>query len=233
MRLYITLYYGVFSRLVKTVTCVTIEGIEGAPELDHRWYYDASVVCFAPWQKGCIVALLFALMLPIAVGLRMQFVMSERRTAPLNLFEQSCAHHRRIGGIIVMDVRTPAKLARTFLDAHYHVLNTQFVAAASKANLVPRKTVKSCITKLPAIGNRSTQQLLTQLLDGCTGNSTSDPDVMFLDTMTTASVRLLQLNALQDAIFLRSCFSSTSYLHPLTPIFAVALQSVLPPLHQA
>jgi hypothetical protein len=132
-----------------------------------------------------------------------------------------------------MDVRTPAKLARTFLDAHYHVLNAQFVAAASKANLVPRKTVKSCITKLPAIGTRSTEQLLTQLLDGCTGNSTSDPDVMFLDTMTTASVRLLQLNALQDAIFLRSCFSSTSYLHPLTPIFAVALQSVLPPLHQA
>ena len=89
MRLYITLYSGVFSLLVKTVTCVTIEGIEGTPELDRRWYYDASVVCFAPWQKGCIVALLFALMLPIAVGLRMQFVTSERRTAPLNSFEQS------------------------------------------------------------------------------------------------------------------------------------------------
>ena len=130
-------------------------------------------------------------------------------------------------------ISAPQQSLRTFLVAHSHVLNTQFVAAASKANLVPRKTVKSCITKLPAIGTRSTEQLLTQLLDGCTGNSTSDPDVMFLDTMTTASVRLLQLNALQDAIFLRSCFSSTSYLHPLTPIFAVALQSVLPPLHQA
>jgi len=106
----------------------------------------------------------------------------------------------------------PQQSLRTYLVAHAHALNTQFIAAASKANCVPRKTVKSCIAKLPAIGTRSTEQLLTQLLDGCTGNSTSDPDVFFLDNMTTASVRLLQLAGLQDAIILRSMFSSAYFI---------------------
>ena len=89
MRLYITLYSGVFSLLVKAVTCVTIEGIGGTPELDYLWYYDASVVCFAPWQKACVAGLLITLMLPVAIGLRMQHVTGKRRTSPLNRFEQS------------------------------------------------------------------------------------------------------------------------------------------------
>jgi len=89
MRLYITLYSGVFSLLVKAVTCVTIEGIGDTPELDYLWYYDASVVCFAPWQKACVAGLLITLMLPVAIGLRMQHATSKRRTSPLNRFEQS------------------------------------------------------------------------------------------------------------------------------------------------
>jgi len=92
---------------------------------------------------------------------------------------------------------------RTFLVAHSHALNVQFIAAATKSNCVPRKTVKSCISKLPSIGARATDQLVTQLLDGCTANSTSDPDVFFLDTMTATSVRLLQLSALQDSMMIR------------------------------
>ena len=65
---------------------------------------------------------------------------------------------------------------RTFLVAHSNALITQFVAAASKSNCVPRKVVKSCISKLPSIGARASDQLMTQLLDACTANATSDPD---------------------------------------------------------
>ena len=97
----------------------------------------------------------------------------------------------------------PQQSLRTFLVAHSHVLNSQFIAAASKSNCVPRKVVKSCISKLPSIGTRVTDQLLMQLIDGCTANATSDPDVFFLDTLTASSVRLLQLSSLQSSIFLR------------------------------
>jgi hypothetical protein len=92
---------------------------------------------------------------------------------------------------------------RTFLVAHSNALISQFIAAASKSNCVPRKVVKSCISKLPSIGARASDQLMTQLLDACTANATSDPDVFFLDTMTATSVRLLQLSFLQNSMFLR------------------------------
>jgi hypothetical protein len=97
----------------------------------------------------------------------------------------------------------PQQILRTFLISHSHILNSQFVAAATKLNCVPRRVIKSCIAKLPSIGSRSTDQLVTQLIDGCTANSTSDPDVFFLDSMTATSVRLLQLSALHDSIFSR------------------------------
>jgi hypothetical protein len=96
----------------------------------------------------------------------------------------------------------PQQSLRAFLVAHSHVLNTQFIAA-SKSDCVSRKTVKSCISKLPSIGTRSSDQLVTQLLDGCTASSTADPDVFFLDTMTATSVRILQLGAFYDAVFSR------------------------------
>jgi hypothetical protein len=107
----------------------------------------------------------------------------------------------------------PQQSLRTFLVAHSHVLNSQFIAAASKSNCVPRKVVKSCIAKLPSIGSRTTDQLIMQLLDGCTANATSDPDVFFLDTMTTTSVRLLQLSSLQSTMFLRLALSMYSFLN--------------------
>ena len=121
--------------------------------------------------------------------------------------------HMLMQRILVLTVQESAVLSswtsasqqslRTFLVAHSHALNVQFIAAATKSNCVPRKTVKSCISKLPSIGARATDQLVTQLLDGCTANSTSDPDVFFLDTMTATSVRLLQLSALQDSMMIR------------------------------
>jgi hypothetical protein len=97
----------------------------------------------------------------------------------------------------------PQQSLRTFLIAHSHALNSQFIAAASKSNCVPRKVVKSCISKLPSIGSRTNDQLVTQLIDGCTASATSDPDVFFIDNMTATSVRLLQLSAFHDSVFLR------------------------------
>jgi hypothetical protein len=113
---------------------------------------------------------------------------------------------------------------RTFLVAHAHALNTQLVAAASKSDCVPRKTVKSCISKLPSIGARASDQLVTQLLDGCTASSTADPDVFFVDTMSATSIRLLQVSACQDSLFRRSILTSHFLICPsndssLQPIF--------------
>jgi hypothetical protein len=120
--------------------------------------------------------------------------------------------HLLLQRILVLTVQESAVLAswtsapqqslRTFLIAHAHALNTQF-SAASKSDCVPRKIVKSCISKLPSIGTRFSDQLVTQLLDGCTASSTADPDVFFLDAMSATSVRLLQLSVFYDALFSR------------------------------